>query len=236
MTPGPDLQQLIDTIRADAGSDDVLHQLGIAASTINDLTSTSDAALGYFVDQARGAGKSWVEISGVLGVSKQAVHKRFADTAKPSFERFTARTRAVMEAAPGIARDHNHSFVGTEHLLLALYTQPDGVAGKVLIDRGLTEQAVADAVQAIAPDGSADQRPADDVVLPMTPRAVSVLKYTLDEALGLGHNYIGTEHLLLSLYHHPGGVAAQVLQQLGLDEDAAREAIKAALLELMRAK
>lgn len=236
MTPGPDLQQLIDTIRADAGSDDALDQLGTAATTISDLTATSDAALGYFVDQARGAGKSWVEISGVLGVSKQAVHKRFADTTKLSYERFTTRTRAVVEAAPGVARDHNHPFVGTEHLLLALYTQPDSVAGKVLIDHWLTEEAVADAVQAIAPDGSADQRPADDVVLPMTPLAVGVLKYTLDEALGLGHNYIGTEHLLLSLYHQPSGVAAKVLQQLGLDEDAAREAIKAALLELMRAK
>ncbi|TWD82993.1 ClpA/ClpB-like protein [Kribbella amoyensis] len=238
MTPVPDLQQLIDLIRTDAGSDDVLAQLATASTTITELTDTSDAALGYFVDQARAAGRSWLEISSVLGVSKQAAHKRFADSAsaKPSFERFTARTRSVLEAAPGVARQHNHPFVGTEHLLLALYTQPEGVAAKVLDGRGLTEQAVTDAVQAIAPDGSADQLPADDVALPMTPFAVSVLKYTLDEALGLGHNYIGTEHLLLSLYRHPGGVAAQVLQRLGLNGDAAREAVKAALLELMRAK
>ena len=95
MTPGPDLQQLITTIKADAGSDDELRQLATAATTIGELTSTGDAALGFFVDRARGAGKSWVEISAVLGVSKQAAHKRFADswTTKPAFERYTRGPR-----------------------------------------------------------------------------------------------------------------------------------------------
>src|SRR5215204_5032111 len=133
MTPGPDLQQLIDTIRTDAGSDDVLDQLGTAASTISELSNTSDAALGYFVDRARGAGKSWVEISVVLGVSKQAAHKRFAEswTTRPAFEHYTARTRAVVEAASDVARNLNHSYVGTEHLLLAFFTQPDALATRV---------------------------------------------------------------------------------------------------------
>ena len=93
MTPGPDLQQLINTIKDDAGTDDELQQLATAASTISELTSTGDAALGFFVDRARGAGKSWVEISAVLGVSKQAAHKRFADAT--SFERFTPKTGGV---------------------------------------------------------------------------------------------------------------------------------------------
>src|SRR2546427_12775575 len=101
MTPGPDLQQLINTIKADAGSDAELEQLATAAATISELTTTSDAALGFFVDRARGAGKSWVEISAVLGVSKQAAHKRFADSlaARPALSRFTDRTKAVVEAA-----------------------------------------------------------------------------------------------------------------------------------------
>ncbi|HZO64230.1 MAG TPA: ATP-dependent Clp protease ATP-binding subunit, partial [Kribbellaceae bacterium] len=87
MTPGPNLQELIDTIRADAGSGDALDELAAASATVTELSMTGDAALGYFVDRARGAGHSWVEISGVLGVSKQAAHKRFAVswTARPAF-------------------------------------------------------------------------------------------------------------------------------------------------------
>src|SRR2546426_8108627 len=127
MTPGPNLQELIDTIRRDSGSDDVLEQLATASSTIGELTSASDAALGFFVDRARGAGKSWVEISAVLGVSKQAAHKRFADSlaARPALSRFTDRTKAVVEAAKEVARSRNHAFIGTEHLLLAFFTQPE---------------------------------------------------------------------------------------------------------------
>ncbi|HZX02309.1 MAG TPA: ATP-dependent Clp protease ATP-binding subunit, partial [Kribbella sp.] len=101
MTPGPDLQQLITTIKSDAGSEDELDQLATAAATISELTTTSDQALGFFVDRARGAGKSWVEISAVLGVTKQAAHKRFADswTSRPAFERYTQRARTVVQAA-----------------------------------------------------------------------------------------------------------------------------------------
>jgi Clp amino terminal domain, pathogenicity island component len=237
MTPGPDLQQLIDTIRADAGSDDVLDQLATASSTITELTATSDAALGYFVDRARGAGKSWVEISNVLGVSKQAAHKRFADTSGSlPLDRVTPRTRAVLEAAGEVARARNQAFVGTEHLLLALYRQPEALATKLLIDRGITEQAVTEAVDVLEPPGAPGARVADTDVLPMTPRAAHVVRDALEQALLLGHNYIGTEHLLLSMYQYPGGVAAKVLVQLGLAEEDAQEAIKAALLEFRKTK
>jgi Clp amino terminal domain, pathogenicity island component len=226
MTPGPDLQQLIDTIRADAGTDDVLDQLGTAASTISELTSTSDAALGYFVDRARGAGHSWVEISAVLGVSKQAAHKRFAVSwTRPVLDRFTERARRVVAAASGIALDHNHAYIGTEHLLLALFTEPDAIAGKILLARDITADAITAAVRAIIPDGDETYQGEP----PFTPRASHVLQGAVEVAIDMGHNYVGTEHLLLALYRYPGGVAVRVLRELGLEEDAARDAVVEAL-------
>ena len=237
MTPGPDLQQLIDTIRADAGSDDALEQLGTAAGTISELTSTSDAALGYFVDRARGAGKSWVEISAVLGVSKQAAHKRFSVswTTRPAFKHYTARTRSVVEAASQVARRLNHSFVGTEHLLLAFYTEPEALATKVLVAHGLTEDAVARAVNGLVPAGTTPVAEGEDE-LGYTRRASHVLQGAAAEALALGHNYVGTEHLLLAFYRDSAGVATKVLQELGLDESTAWTDIRAVLNALEKGK
>jgi hypothetical protein len=241
MTPGPDLQQLIDTIREDAASDDVLAQLGAAATTINELTSTSDAALGYFVDRARGAGKSWVEISAVLGVSKQAAHKRFADswTAAAVLDHYTPRTKAVLVAAKEVARGFNHPFLGTEHLLLALFSQPEALATRVLVAHGIAEEGVAAAVAPLSPA----KGPSKDVEAalsaenpPYTRKAAHVLQGAVAEALVLGHNYVGTEHLLLAFYRDSASVATEVLTGLGLDETAAWAAIRAALEELTKTK
>lgn len=243
MTPGPDLQQLIDTIREDAASNDVLDQLGTAASTINELTSTSDAALGYFVDRARGAGRSWVEISAVLGVSKQAAHKRFADswTMQPALDRYTARTKAVLNSAKEVARGMNHPFIGSEHLLLALFSQPAAIAARVLTDKGITEKAVAAAVAPKSPAKAAGAPKDVEAALaaenpPYTRTAAHVLQGAVAEAMVLGHNYIGTEHLLLAFYRDSASIATEVLRDLGLDEAAAGEAIRAALEEVAKGK
>jgi hypothetical protein len=226
MTPAPNLQEIIDTIRRDAGSDNPLDQLATAAVTVNQLSETGDAALGYFVDRARGAGHSWVEISAVLGVSKQAVHKRFAVTStRPALDRFTDRTRRVIAAASGIALEHNHAYVGTEHLLLALYTEPDAIATKVLLAHEITAEAITTAIREIVPDGDETYRGEP----PLTPRAGHVLQGAVEVAIDMGHDYVGTEHLLLALYRYPGGVAVQVLRDLGLAEDAARDAVVEAL-------
>ncbi|MFF0270430.1 Clp protease N-terminal domain-containing protein [Kribbella sp. NPDC004536] len=236
MTPGPDLQQLINTIKADAGSDDELAQLATAAATINELTTTSDAALGFFVDRARGAGKSWVEISAVLGVSKQAAHKRFADswTARPAFERYTQRARNVVRAAAAVARERNHAFIGTEHLLLALFTEPGSVATKVLLAHDITEETVRSAMDEKSPAApAADARSAKKALdaenPPYTRRTAHVLQGAVGEALTLGHNYVGTEHLLLAFYRDQAGIATKILLEQGLDESAAWADIRAAL-------
>src|SRR5215469_2139593 len=141
MTPPPTLQELIDTVRRDAGTENPIDQLAIAAVTASDLEQTTDALLGHFVDRCRRAGSSWSEISAALGVTKQAVHKRFAGplaerltsmTSAPTFERFTPRARNVLAAAAGAAGANDHAVIGTGHLLLGLYTEPEGIAAKVL--------------------------------------------------------------------------------------------------------
>ncbi len=221
----------------------MLDQLGTAASTINELTSTGDAALGYFVDRARGAGKSWVEISAVLGVSKQAAHKRFADSwaAAAVFDRYTHRTRAVLDGAKEVARGMNHPFIGTEHLLLALFTQPESIATRILAAHGITQEAVAGAVATRSPAKAAGTPRDVEAALsaenpPYTRKAAHVLQGAIAEALVLGHNYVGTEHLLLAFYRDSGSLATEVLQELGLDEATAAEAIRAALEEVAQAK
>ncbi|MDX3003205.1 Clp protease N-terminal domain-containing protein [Kribbella solani] len=229
MTPGPDLQQLITTIKTDAGSDDELEQLATAAATISELTTTSDAALGFFVDRARGAGKSWVEISAVLGVSKQAAHKRFAAwTSKPAFDRYTERTKAVVAAAADVARERDHTYIGTEHLLLAFYSQPRAVATLVLLAHGITADSVRAAVDLESPAG-AESVELDADNPPYTRRTAHVLQGAVGEALTLGHNYVGTEHLLLAFYRDQAGVATKILLEQGLDEATAWNDIRAAL-------
>lgn len=226
MTPGPNLQEIIELVRRDAGSDEPLAQLATASATVTELSETADAALGFFVDRARGAGHSWVEISAVLGVSKQAVHKRFAATGpKPSMDRFTLRTQKVLGAASGIALDHHHAYIGTEHLLLALFTEPESIAAVVLVSHDITAEKVTAAVEAVVPDG--EERP--EAEPGFTPRASHVVKGAVEVAVDMGHNYVGTEHLLLSLYRFPGGVAVKVLIELGLTEEGATNDVVAAL-------
>ncbi|HZI37104.1 MAG TPA: hypothetical protein VFF24_02265, partial [Acidimicrobiia bacterium] len=116
MTPAPTLQGLIETVEADAASADPLDLLATASSTVAQLAEVGDAVLGHFVDRCRRNGHSWTEISGALGVTKQAAHKRFSFTA-PTLERFTERARRAVDAAAVAARDLRHNFVGTEHLL-----------------------------------------------------------------------------------------------------------------------
>src|SRR4051794_994476 len=108
MNPPPTLDELIRLVQADSPSDSPLDQLATAATTINTLNDTGDAVLGHFVDKSRGAGHTWTEISGVLGVTKQAVHKRFTGT--PTFERFTDRARNVLKQSRTEADNLGHAY------------------------------------------------------------------------------------------------------------------------------
>src|SRR5215470_5654682 len=112
MTPGPTIDQLIATVRTDAGSSDPLEQLATASRTVAELEEVADAALSHFVDQCRRSGRSWSDISKALGVTKQAAHKRFSLTSAPTFERFTPRARAVLAGSRTEAQRLGHPYVG----------------------------------------------------------------------------------------------------------------------------
>jgi ATP-dependent Clp protease ATP-binding subunit ClpA len=234
MTPPPTLQELIDTVWQDAGTDDPVGQLAVASATAGALEQTTDALLGHFVDRCRRAGRSWSEISTALGVSKQAVHKRFAGplaerlvamTGRPTFERFTQRARHVVAESGQAAVRLGDDFVGTEHLLLALFSEPGGLASKALAAMNVSRESVQAAIEASA-DRTADlgepaarvaratDRPAGATPL-FSGAAKLALRDALTVALELGHNYIGTEHILLGLYRQPDSLAARVLAELG---------------------
>jgi ATP-dependent Clp protease ATP-binding subunit ClpC len=137
------------------------------------------------------------------------------------FERFTDRARRVVVLAQEEARMLNHNYIGTEHILLGLIHEGEGVAAKALESMTISLQGVRDQVQEII--GRGQTAPAGHI--PFTPRAKKVLELSLREALQLGHNYIGTEHILLGLIREGEGVAAQVLQKLGADLNRVRQQV-----------
>src|SRR5437773_2212175 len=137
------------------------------------------------------------------------------------FERFTDRARRVVVLAQEEARMLNHNYIGTEHILLGLIHEGEGVAAKALESLGISLEAVRSQVEEIIGQGQA----APTGHIPFTPRAKKVLELSLREALQLGHNYIGTEHILLGLIREGEGVAAQVLQKLGADLSRVRQTV-----------
>ena len=137
------------------------------------------------------------------------------------FERFTDRARRVVVLAQDEARMLNHNYIGTEHILLGLIHEGDGVASKALESLGIELENVREQVQEII--GQGQQAPSGHI--PFTPRAKKVLELSLREALQLGHNYIGTEHILLGLIREGEGVAAQVLVKLGADLNRVRQTV-----------
>jgi ATP-dependent Clp protease ATP-binding subunit ClpA len=247
MTPPPTLQDLIDTVRHDTSSDEALDQLVTAAATVAQIEDTSDALLGHFVDRCRREGRSWSEISTALGVTKQAVHKRFATSVAdqiiasipaPTLERFTARARVVIASAALAARDAGREKAGAVHILIGLFAEPEGIAATVLQALGVTRDTVRTAALA-APAADEPEEPAGPEAavagetVPPIPRFTAdgrlAMRDALATALELGHNYIGTEHLLLALYRNERSPAAAILTSSG-----AREAdVRARVLELL---
>jgi hypothetical protein len=226
MTPPPTLQHLIDTVRQDSPTGGPLDELATAAATAARLEETSDALLSHFVDRCRREGRSWTEISSALGVTKQAVHKRFAAgladriiaaIPEPTMERFTNRARNVLDAARRAAREAGGGPVSSVHILIALYAEPEGVAAKVLDEMDITQQAVQAAFEA---------RPAspaqDSAGRRYTADGKQALRDALTCAIEQGHNYIGTEHLLLGLHRSEDSPAAAILAAAGSTEAEAR--------------
>src|SRR6266536_3717079 len=159
----------------------------------------------------------------VLGLRQAGARRRprHRDEGGEMFERFTDRARNVVVLAQDEARLLNHNYIGTEHILLGLIHEGEGVAAKALDLLGISLEAVRQQVEEII--GRGQQAPSGHI--PFTPRAKKLLELSLREALQLGHNYIGTEHILLGMIREGEGVAAQVLQKLGADLNRVRQTV-----------
>jgi ATP-dependent Clp protease ATP-binding subunit ClpC len=142
------------------------------------------------------------------------------------FERFTERARQVVVLAQDEARSLRHNYIGTEHLLLGLLREEEGLAARVLGELGVELEAVRAQVGRVVGEG-------EEITtgqIPFTPRAKKVLELALRESRALGHQYIGTEHILLGLVRENDGVAARILLDLGVDAETIREAVGRLLL------
>jgi ATP-dependent Clp protease ATP-binding subunit ClpC len=137
------------------------------------------------------------------------------------FERYTERARQVVVLAQDEARALKHDYIGTEHILLGLLREEEGLAPRVLESLDVAIEEVRAQVAQIV--GQGDEMPTGQI--PFTPRATKVLNLALDEALALGHNYIGTEHILLGLVSEGEGVGARILLDLGADAESVRDEI-----------
>ena len=226
------LDDLIETIKK--VHSDPLEQLTDAVLVADHIGEVADSLIGHFVDQARRQGASWTEIGSSMGVTKQAAQKRFvqrpaaADAAAldpgAGFSRFTPRARNVVVAAQNGAKARNAAQIRVEDLVLALLTEPEALAARALVAQEVPLDRVREAATAAL--GPAHAEPGPDLV-PFDDRARAVLEGTFREALRLGHNYIGTEHLLLALLADDDGTG--VLGRLGVDRARAEEFLAAAL-------
>jgi len=140
----------------------------------------------------------------------------------PAFNRFTERARKVILLAKDEAKRVKHDYIGTEHMLLGLVKEGEGVAAAVLTSLGMDADNIRFEVEKLVQPGTAEATEAD---IPFTPRAKKVIEFAMDEARNLGHNYIGTEHLLLGLIREGESVAAQVLMNMGLDLKIVRDEV-----------
>jgi len=211
------LDDLIDGIRTQY-PDRPLEQLTAAVLAADHVNEISDHLIGHFVDQARRSGASWTEIGGCLGVTKQAAQQRFTPKDDPNmFARFTPRARQAVVQAQEEARARRQSEIYPEHLMLGLLCVPESLAVLALAHQGITPQAISEAAEAALPAPPVDAE--SPPLIPFSPPAKKALELTVREALRLGHNYVGTEHLLLALLAREAD-APGPLRQLGASADA----------------
>lgn len=137
------------------------------------------------------------------------------------FERYTDRARRTISLAQDEARNLKHNYIGTEHLLLGLIAEGEGVAAEALQELGISLKLVRDELAKKVGEGSAST----EGHIPFTPRAKKVLELSLREALQLGHNYIGTEHILLGIIREGSGIGAEILKDLGAELSDVRHAV-----------
>ncbi|MET9568202.1 Clp protease N-terminal domain-containing protein [Streptomyces virginiae] len=212
---------------------DPLEQLSGAVVAAEALGDVADHLIGHFVDQARRSGASWTDIGRSMGVTRQAAQKRFVPKAdkegaggldpNAGFGRFTPRARNVVVTAQNEARAAGNTEISTEHLVLGLTAEADGLAGLALRAQGVSPEDVRAAAAAVLPPAQAE---VPDLV-PFDASAKKALELTFREALRLGHDFVGTEHILLALLELENGEG--VLSGLGVDKSAVEASVNEAL-------
>ena len=221
------LDDLIDHVLQRHPDGDALARLSDAVLTAEQLGDLADHLIGHFVDQARKSGASWTEIGKCMGVTKQAAQKRFvpkADAAldpQAGFARFTPRARNVVVVAQNKAGEAGNNEITPDHLLLGLFADPDGLAPKLLAGQGIDADKVANAIT--LPPRVGDM----PTLIPFNGQAKKALELTFRQALRLGHNYVGTEHILLALWEAEDEDGT--LHRLGVDRDRFERELVAAL-------
>jgi hypothetical protein len=223
------LDELINAIKR--VHPDVLDQLADAVLAAEHLGEIADHLIGHFVDQARRSGASWTDIGKSMGVTKQAAQKRFVPRAEPTtldpeqgFGRFTPRARGAVVAAQNAAHDAGNNEITPDHLLLGLLSDSAALASVLLHLQNVDAEAVRATVTLPA---AAAETPE---LIPFSGPARKALELTFREALRLGHNYIGTEHMLLALLELEDG--AGPLHRCGVDKDRVETDLIAALESL----
>ncbi|MFC9233787.1 Clp protease N-terminal domain-containing protein [Streptomyces decoyicus] len=236
MTNSVRLDDLIEAIKK--VHSDELEQLSDAVIAADHLGDVADHLIGHFVDQARRSGASWTDIGKSMGVTRQAAQKRFVPktSGEPSgldpsqgFGRYTDRARNVVVSAQNEARAAGNDEIRPEHLVLGLLREPDGLAAQAITAQDVQLDAVRQAVARVLPP-AADELPE---LVPFDAAARKVLELTFREALRLGHNYVGTEHILLALLELEDG--AGVLTGLGVDKATSEAHIAGAVAAILAA-
>ncbi|MEU8519481.1 Clp protease N-terminal domain-containing protein [Streptomyces sp. NPDC048577] len=221
-----DLIEAIKKVRPDA-----LDQLSDAVLAADHLGDVADHLIGHFVDQARRSGASWTDIGRSMGVTRQAAQKRFVpkdtDAARidpnAGFSRFTPRARSVVVAAQNEAHAARNAETVPGHLVLGLLAEPEGLGAHWIEGRGVSPERLREAVTPTLPPAVAEL----PALTPYDAGAKKVLELTFREALRLGHQYVGTEHILLALLEFEDGKG--VLAGLGLDKARAERDIAEAV-------
>ena len=235
------LDDLISAIKSN-NEKDALAQLTDAVYVGQHLGEVADHLIGHFVDQARRSGASWTDIGASMGVTKQAAQKRFVPKGDPGgdpsgniervYGRYTDRARHVVVEAQKAAVDHASPYIDTVHIVLGLLTEPAALAAGAILAQGVQLDAVREAAEARLPE---PVDPAPNVV-PFSGAAKKALELTMREGLRLGHNYIGTEHMLLALLEQGEGTGFEVLDGLGVKKDKAEAKILEVLAEILAAR
>jgi hypothetical protein len=231
------LDDLIASIEADA-SVGPLDRVTAAATIKDQIESIGDELLDHFVKAARDDGCSWNQIGEALGVTRQAAQQRHSGLlgrmieglTSGRFQRFTGRARTAVIEAQSAARERHHGHVGTEHVLIGLAGDDSSIACRALADLGVPAATIAGLVDERTERGD---RPVRGHI-PFTAESKQALETAVQEALRLGHNYIGTEHLLLALRRTEGGLAADILADRGVTYDDLMATIVRLLLATAR--